>query len=72
MGLTHVTVSVRAFTDHGQAPYEALFLVETGATDSMASGSDLRNTGIEPVGKTAYELANGTVGEYSFGSARLE
>lgn len=38
----------------------------------MAPGSALRAAGIEPVGKTSYELANGDVEEYPFGLAQIE
>jgi len=31
----------------------------------------LRNAGIQPVGRTAYESANGRVEEYSFGLAKI-
>jgi len=71
MGLIHVTVllKVPATTNGG---YEALFLVDTGATDSMAPGSELTKAGIQPVGRTSYELANGSVHEYPFGLAQIE
>ena len=49
-----------------------LFLVDTGATGSMAPASRLTNAGILPVGRTAYELADGTVHEYQFGLAQIE
>jgi clan AA aspartic protease len=51
--------------------YKADFLVDTGATDSLAPGSELRRIGIEPAGKTTYELANGEIEEYSFGLAQI-
>ena len=38
----------------------------------MAPGSELKNAGIEPVGKMSYELANGEVQEYPFGLAQIE
>jgi clan AA aspartic protease len=70
MGLTHVTVALKSFgTLNGT--YEADFLVDTGATDSLAPESELRKAGIQPVGRTAYELANGRVEEYSFGLAEI-
>ncbi len=71
MGLIQVTVTLRV-PGSENAGYEALFLVDTGATDSMAPGSELRNAGIEPVGKMSYELANGEVQEYPFGLAQIE
>ena len=58
MGLTHVTVRLRNFAEPNGG-YEAEFLVDTGATDSLAPAAALRNAGIQPVGQTAYELANG-------------
>ena len=71
MGLIQVTVTLRV-PGSKNAGYEALFLVDTGATDSMAPGSELKNAGIEPVGKMSYELANGEVQEYPFGLAQIE
>ena len=71
MGLIQVTVTLRV-PGSGNGGYEALFLVDTGATDSMAPGSELRATGIEPIGRTRYELANGDVLEYPFGLAQIE
>jgi clan AA aspartic protease len=70
MGLTHVTVRLRTFAVRNGA-YEADFLVDTGATDSLAPAAELRKAGIQPVGKRAYELANGRVEEYEFGLAEI-
>jgi len=69
MGLTHVTVALKSFGVSNGA-YEADFLVDTGATGSLAPESELRKAGIQPVG-TACELANGRVEEYSFGLAEI-
>lgn len=71
MGLTHVTVSLRA-DQKTDKKYEADFLVDTGATDCIAPANLLKNAGINPVGKTAYELADGTTKEYEFGLAVIE
>jgi len=71
MGLMHVTVSVRV-PGAESSGYEALFLVDTGATDSMAPASRLVQAGIRPVGTKRYELADGTVHEYQFGLAQIE
>ncbi len=54
------------------ASYEADFLVDTGATDSLAPARELRRIGVTPAGRMAYELADGTVHEYAFGLARIE
>ena len=70
MGLIHVTVRVRSMAS-ANGGYESDFLVDTGATDSLAPGAELRKAGIEPIGKTIYELANGAVEEYEFGLAEI-
>lgn len=71
MGAIHVTVAVRAAAK-SRKKYEADFLVDTGATDSLAPASQLKKAGIEPVGKMTYELADGSVVEYSFAVAFIE
>jgi len=70
MGLTHVTVALKGF-DTSNGTYEADFLVDTGATDCLASASELKKIGVREVGRTAYELANGPVEEYSFGLVEI-
>jgi clan AA aspartic protease len=71
MGLTYVTVTLRVpGTNNGR--YEAVFLVDSGATDSMAPAAGLTSAGITPVGRTTYELADGSVQEFSFGLAQIE
>ena len=69
MGLTHVAVSLRV-PGHLRK-YEADFLVDTGATDILAPGGELRKIGIKPIGKMAYELADGSREEYEFGLAEI-
>ena len=71
MGLTHVTVTLRALGPGGGV-YQADFLVDTGATDSLAPASELRKIGLQPIGKMVYELADGRLQEYEFGLAQLE
>src|SRR3982750_2388941 len=69
MGLTHVAVKIgRLGSNH---LYDAEFLVDTGAMDSMAPASELRRVGIEPVGKRTYELASGELQDYDYGLAEL-
>lgn len=70
MGLTYVTVRLSSTTT-SRKHYTASFLVDTGATDTMAPGKALRKAGIKPVGKTVYELADGRVEEYEFGLATI-
>jgi len=69
VGLTYVTVALKAAA--GRKKYEANFLVDTGTTDSLAPASELRKIGVKKVGKTAYELADGTLQEYSFGLVEI-
>jgi hypothetical protein len=70
MGLTHVTVRLRNLASPNDG-YEAGFLVDTGTTDSLAPAAELRKIGVQPVGKMAYELADGAVEEYEFGLAEI-
>jgi clan AA aspartic protease len=52
--------------------YEEIFLVDTGATDCMVPGNELEKLGIKKEGKMSYELADGTLKEFSFGLVRIE
>ena len=59
MGATHVTVRIT----NPAAPdrfWEALFLVDTGATDSLVPRPHLEAIGLEPRGQRVYELADGS------------
>ena len=69
MGLTHVAVKIGNLGSKNL--YDAKFLVDTGAVESMAPASELRRVGIEPVGKRTYELASGELREYEYGLAEL-
>ena len=69
-GLIHITVRLKSL-GFSNGTYEGQFLVDTGATDSLVPGSELSRIGVQPVGKTAYELADGTVHEYSFGLVEI-
>lgn len=71
MGLTHVTVSLKAGRDV-EKKYEANFLVDTGATDCMAPASALEDAGVVRRGKMVYELADGRKVEYDFGLVEIE
>jgi len=68
MGLTHVTVALKGF-DASNGSYD--FLVDTGATDRLASALELKKIGVREVGRTAYEPANERVEEYSFGLVEI-
>ena len=71
MGLIHVTVTLRRL-EGAAAAYEADFLVDTGATDSMAPGRELQRIGVAPAGRMTYELADGSLQDYVIGLARIE
>jgi clan AA aspartic protease len=71
MGLKEVTARITGFVPTAKS-YEALFLVDTEATDSLVPADELEKIGIAKEGKTSYELADGTAREYSFGLARIE
>jgi len=71
MGLTKVTTKLTSLANPKKT-YESLFLVDTGATDSMAPSDELEKIGVRHEGKMAYELADGTIREYSFGLVRIE
>jgi len=71
MGLTKVSAKLTSLTRPTES-FEAVFLVDTGATDSLAPADELEKIGIPKEGKTAYELADGTVKEYPFGLVRIE
>nr|VFJ42905.1 MAG: hypothetical protein BECKFM1743A_GA0114220_1000221 [Candidatus Kentron sp. FM]VFJ43543.1 MAG: hypothetical protein BECKFM1743C_GA0114222_1000221 [Candidatus Kentron sp. FM]VFK05584.1 MAG: hypothetical protein BECKFM1743B_GA0114221_1000221 [Candidatus Kentron sp. FM] len=70
MGLISVTTKISSLQE-GKSAYEAPFLVDTGATDSVAPGNELTRIGLSKQGKMAYELADGTVKEYSFGIGKI-
>jgi len=71
MGLIHIPVTLTPLPT-GTGTYTADFLVDTGATDSMAPAVELRRIGVEPVGRKTYELADGSRIEYVFGLVRIE
>ena len=71
MGLIRIPVTIRV-PGTADRIYQAQFLVDTGATDSMAPASELRRIGIKPVGVRRYELADGGEVEYEFGIAQIE
>jgi clan AA aspartic protease len=70
MGLTHVTVTLKSLRQPN-GTYEADFLVDMGATDCLAPASELTRIGVQSVGRTVYELADGTVQEYPFGLVEI-
>jgi len=71
MGLPRVTTKLTNI-ESPENGYESVFLVDNGATDTLAPANQLEAIGIRKVGKMSYELADGTVTEYEFGLARIE
>ena len=71
MGMTHVTVTVRNPANLRKA-WDGLFLVDTGAVDSMAPAKFLKKIGLAPMGQRTYELADGTEVKLKVAVARLE
>ena len=71
MGLTYVTVAVKPHLDSADE-YQAQFLVDTGAIDSMAPRDGLPSAGVKPVGEAVYELASGEFVEYEFGLGTIQ
>jgi clan AA aspartic protease len=71
VGSIHVTVTLRS-TGRSRKKYEALFLVDTCATDCLAPASQLKQAGIRRRGRKTYELAGGSTEEYAFGLAEIE
>lgn len=69
MGAIHVTVTLS--WPEAKESFEALFLVDTGAMDSMAPASRLTKAGFRPIGKMTYELADGQPVEYEFTLAAI-
>ncbi len=59
MGAIHVTVTIRNPADPDRT-WEGLFLVDTGATDSLVPRPHLEDIGLRPRGQRIYELADGS------------
>ena len=59
MGATHVTVTIRNPAEPHRT-WEELFLVDTGATDSLVPRPHLEAIGLSPRGQRVYELADGS------------
>ena len=68
MGITTVTTTVCNLA-RDKAPYEAQFMVDTGAIDCLVPEDALQVADIQVEGKDVYELANGTLVEYDYGYA---
>lgn len=71
MGMTYVTVTVRNPANLDRE-WEGLFLVDTGATDSLVPRKYLDQIGLIPKGKRTYELADGSEQRMDVTTADLE
>ena len=71
MGATHVTVRITNPADPGKS-WEGLFLVDTGATDSLAPRQHLEAIGLAPEGERVYELADGSEITVDVAVAKIE
>ncbi len=71
MGLTHVTATVRNLR-HTEKTYTALFLVDTGAYDSLIPEEGVTALDVEPVGHAECELADGTPKKLPFAVCQIE
>ncbi len=71
MGAVHVTVTIRNPADRDRE-WSGLFLVDTGATDSLVPRKHLEAIGIEPRGHRSYELADGSGLRLDIGAAEIE
>ena len=59
MGATHVTVAIRNPAEPERV-WEGLFLVDTGATDTLVPKPCLESIGLLPKGQRVYSLAGGS------------
>ncbi|MCR4314945.1 MAG: clan AA aspartic protease [Planctomycetes bacterium] len=71
MGATHVTVTIRNPADLEKS-WEGLFLVDTGAVDSLAPANALRSIGLEPKGSRIFELADGSEVKLDVAGGQIE
>jgi clan AA aspartic protease len=71
VGVVQVTAAVVNPADT-ERRWEALFLVDTGATDCYIPANRLREIGLEPQGKRTFELADGTELTMDIAVARIE
>ncbi len=71
MGAIHVTVTVSNPADRKRA-WDGLFLVDTGATDSLVPRDRLEAIGLEPEARRLHELADGNTVVKDIAVGRLE
>lgn len=71
MGATHVTVTIRNPAEP-EKYWEGLFLVDTGATDSLVPKIHLQTIGLQPKAQRIYELADGSEIKMDITTADIE
>ena len=71
MRATYVTVTIRN-PAAPQKTWQALFLVDTGATDSLVPRDELEAIGLQPKGQRSYELADGNEVKVDITTADIE
>ncbi len=71
MGATHVTVTIRNPAEPDRS-WEGLFLVDTGATDSLVPRQHLEAIGLKPEGQRTCEPADGTELKLDITVGRIE
>ena len=71
MSATHVTVTIQNPAKPDRS-WEGLFLVDTGATDSLVPRPHLEAIGLKPKGQRVYELADGRETKMDITTADIE
>lgn len=71
MGTTHVEVTVRN-PRHPERTFTGIFLVDTGAYDSLVPADGAEVLGLEPIGVAQCELADGSPIRFPFAVCELD
>ncbi|WP_089728173.1 clan AA aspartic protease [Candidatus Thiosymbion oneisti] len=71
MGTKHVTVTIRN-PANPKKTWEGLFLVDTGAVDSLVPKDRLEAIGLKPKAKHIYELADGSEAKMDITTGDIE
>ena len=71
MGATHVTVTIRNPAEPERS-WDGLFLVDTGASDSLVPRACVEAIGLKPEGQRVYETADGREVRLDFARAFIE
>ena len=71
MGATHVTVTIRNPAEPDKS-WEGLFLVDTGAIDSLVPREHLESIGLAPKAQRIYELTDGSELKMDITTADIE